>query len=733
MRSLTFQPSRIWLFYLMLAAALIWVIVRLYDLTITQNPQRLAEAVENRVTRVSIPAPRGVVYDRNSVLLAQNLPSFVVTITPAFLPDDPDPTDDEYPPQTQAIFRRLSELLDMPLTVPGSTPRPLCSPPDERGIRDLVDEFRDFTPYSQVKIRCDVDQETAFIIRQEIASMPMPGVNVVVEPVRDYPTGPLTSTLIGYMARIPSPQDAPFTYAAALARGLLPDRDRIGVAGIEASLDELLAGQNGSELHEEDAAGRFIRVTGVETETVPGRNVQLTIDVRLQAAVEAALLNRLNYIRDWTNGNQTFTSGTVIVMNPNTGEILAMVSWPTYDNNRFARNIDYDYYKLFAGDPDAQPPIPPNPDYPLLNHAVSILYPPGSVFKVVTASGAMEDDVIDPDTELEDPGKITVKNTYISAEAADPRATRDFVCWIYRTTNGGHGEVNFTRGIAESCNVYFYKIGGGYEPEKVTGLGIGRLDRLESGGGGLVKWMQLFGFGAETGIELPAEQAGFIPDPNYKRINYGESWTLGDTYNAVIGQGFVQVTPLQMLNAYNVIVNGGQLVQPRIVSKVLDGEGNVLETRQPVVIRQLPLAPETVQLVREGLRQVVTDGTLAGPRRYGILDPIVNLPGINAAGKTGTAEYCDRQAWLKNLCIPGRWPAHAWTFMYAPYENPEVSVIAFVYNGTEGSIVAGPIANDALRAYFQIIKGVNFDELPATEEPTAEGEGEATPTPAPQP
>ncbi|MGQ0602147.1 MAG: penicillin-binding transpeptidase domain-containing protein [Anaerolineales bacterium] len=723
MRSLTFQPSRIWLFYLMLAMAGVWVMARLYQLTVSEFDARTAEARENVLTRVNEPAPRGVIYDRNGTLLARNLPSFVVTITPASLPDDPDPTDDVYPPQTQAIFRRLAELLDMPLTVPGSTPQQPCRTPAGRGIRDLVDEFKDFTPYNAVKIKCDVDARTAFIVQQEIGTLPMPGVNVVVEPVRDYPTGALTASLIGYMARIPSPQDAPFTYEAAIARNLLPDRDRIGVAGVEASLDELLAGQNGSRLIEEDAAGRTIRVSGVETETVAGRNVELTIDVRLQAAVEAALLRRLRQVFDYTGGGQNFTSGVVIVMNPNTGEVLSMVSWPTYDNNRFARNLDFEYYTQFAGDPDARPPIEPNPDYPLLNHAVSILYPPGSVFKVVTASGAMEDGVISPDRELEDPGKITVKNTYLSAAAADPNATREFVCWIYRTTNGGHGQVNFTRGIADSCNVYFYKIGGGYEPEKVDGLGIGRLDRLESGGGGLVKWMQLFGFGERTGVELPAEQAGFIPDPNWKRINQGESWSLGDTYNAVIGQGFVQVTPLQMLNAYNVIANGGQLIRPRIVARVLDGEGNVLETRGAEVIRTLPLSPETIRLVQEGLRQTVTDGTLSGVRTYGDTTPIVNLPGINAAGKTGSAEYCDRQAWLEDLCIPGRWPAHAWTFMYAPYENPEVSVIAFVYNGGEGSIIAGPVANDALRAYFQIFKGVNFDELPATEEP------EATPTP----
>jgi penicillin-binding protein 2 len=469
-------------------------------------------------------------------------------------------------------------------------------------------------------------------------------------------------------------------------------------------METTLAGQNGSQLIERDVAGEVLGVTSVETETVAGLNVQLTIDVRLQRAVEAALLNRLNYIRDWTGGNQNFTSGVVIVMNPNTGEVYAMVSWPTYDNNRFARNIDFDYYVSLVGDEERG--IPPNPDYPLLNHAAQILYPPGSVFKLVTAVGVLEEGVIDPERELEDPGKITIRNSYFPA---DPGKAKDFVCWILRNTGEGHGLVNFVNGIAQSCNVYFYKIGGGYEPDRVEGLGDARLAR----------WMEIFGFGDLTGIELPAELGGFIPTRDWKRINQGESWSTGDTYNAVIGQGFVQVTPLQLLNAYNAVINGGRLLQPQLVDKILDGEGNVIADTQPVLLNTIPTSPENLALVREGMRLAVTEGTLEGAVLYGDSAPIVDVPGINVAGKTGTAEYCDRLAWSRDLCIPGRWPAHAWTVLFAPYEAPEVAVVAFVYNGTEGSIVAGPIANAALRAYFQIVKDVDLTDVPVPEETEA--------------
>jgi penicillin-binding protein 2 len=693
-RRFKFQIPRAVVFYGLLAGLLAVIGWRLFDLQVRQYATFAEAALENRISRVNDPAPRGVIYDRRGVLLARNLPSFVVTITPAFLPDNEA--------QLQAIVRRLAEVLDMPLTVPGSTPRQPCvTGAGLRGVQDLIDEGAGFQPFTPVKIKCDVDQTTAFQVRQEIASLPMPGVEVIVEPVRDYPSGALTSALVGYMAPIPSRQDAPLTYDYYVdQRGLLPNRDRIGVQGVEASLQDVLAGQNGSRLIEEDVAGQFLRTTAVETETVPGYNVQLTIDVRLQRAVEVALLQRLQEIRDYTGGNQSFTSGVVIVMNPNTGEVLAMVSWPTYDNNKFARNIDLDYYFSLVGDETRG--IPPNPDYPMLNHAVQILYPPGSVFKLVTATGALQEGVIDPERELEDPGKITIRNKYFPA---DPGKAKDFICWISKTAQQKHGLVNFTRGIAESCNVYFYKIGGGYEPDKLQGLGDVRL----------ANWMDIFGFGKRTGIELPAEQAGFIPTRDWKRRNQGESWTTGDTYNAVIGQGFVQVTPLQMLNAYNAVINGGALLQPQIVDKILDGEGNVISDTQPAVLNSLPVSSANLALVRQGLRQTVESGTLSGAVLYGRGDPIVDVPGINVAGKTGTAEYCDRLAWSRDLCIPGKWPAHAWTMMFAPYEAPEVSVVAFVYNGTEGSIVAGPIANAALRAYFQIIKGIEFEEQPAPE------------------
>jgi penicillin-binding protein 2 len=675
---------RVRLFYVLMVVVAVGLIGRLFILQVLQQASYTAQAVENRVTRVSDPAPRGILFDSRGVALALNQPAFYVVITPANLPDNEA--------RVQAIYNRLAGLLHMPVTVPGSTPVAPCTP--GRGVRDLVEEEAGFRPFDPVKIKCDIPKDVALVIREELAQMP--GVDVQVEAVRDYPTGEHTADIIGYMAPIPASADAPLTYDYYTNRGFLPGRDRIGVAGIEASMQDILAGQNGSKLVEKDVGGQVLRVLGIDTPTVPGLNIQLTIDSRLQTAAEAALTQEIQYVNNYLGRTEAF-SGVAIVMNPNNGKILAMVSWPSYDNNRFARTIDFPYYSQLAGNPDPAHFVPVDPMYPLLNHAVNVLVPPGSVFKIVTASGVLEENVIDPDRKIMDPGKITIRDAYYPADLG---RARDFVCW----KRAGHGLVDFITGVAQSCNVYFYKVGGGYAPDNIKGLGIG----------GLGKWMKIFGFGKLTGIELPGELAGFIPSPDWKRITWGESWSTGDTYNAVIGQGYVNVTPLQMIDAYNSVINGGWLYKPTLIDKILDGQGNVVTETQPALLSpdRLPLAQRTLDYTHAGMRKAVVDGTLSGNLNiYGQLGPVIDVPAdIHVAGKTGTAEYCDSFAYPRGWCIPGAFPTHAWTLLYAPAEKPEVSVIVFVYHGGEGSRMAAPIAGSILRAYFELKK---LDTQPA--------------------
>jgi penicillin-binding protein 2 len=344
---------------------------------------------------------------------------------------------------------------------------------------------------------------------------------------------------------------------------------------------------------------------------------------------------------------------------------------------------------------------------PLINHAISDRYPPGSTFKLVTAIGALKEGVITPTRTLFDPGLITIENKYFPN---DPGKAKEFVCW----KRDGHGDVNFIDGIAFSCNVYFYKIGGGFENEiEDGGLGIDRIGFFA----------RALGYGNQLGIDLPTEAAGLIPTRDWKRRTQGENWSTGDTYNATTGQGYVLATPLQVLTSVSTIANGGKVMWPHIVQEVLDGEGNVIEAIEPCVLWDITdnfttpadeiganctsmpegvrpeflvtpdlfVDPWILEKVQEGMLKVVTDGTA---------EDYAQLEAISSAGKTGTGEFCDEVALDKGLCEPGNWPTHSWYTAYAPFENPEIAIIAFVYNGGEGAVTAGPIVRQVMEAYF---------------------------------
>ncbi len=309
-----------------------------------------------------------------------------------------------------------------------------------------------------------------------------------------------------------------------------------------------------------------------------------------------------------------------------------------------------------------------------------------------------------------DPGKITIKNAYFPN---DPGQARDFVCWKPE----GHGMIDFVHAIAFSCNIYFYKVGGGFDGDPIAPGGLG-IDRIG-------EYARAIGYGSPLGIELPGEVAGLIPDKNWKRIQLGESWSTGDTYNTATGQGFVGATPLQVLESAVTLANGGKVMWPHLVQEVLDGEGNVIKRVQPCVLWNIAdgiltppdqiggcidapqtikdnaartvavdvnVDPKVIDLTRQGMHLVVTEGTAS---QYAQLD------NISSAGKTGTGEFCDALANSRGLCIPGQWPSHAWYVAFAPYENPEVAAVAFVYNGTEGAVTAAPRRQAGLGRVFQ--------------------------------
>jgi penicillin-binding protein 2 len=681
------EPWRLFVVLMLVLSLFLFYAYRLFSLQIVNGASFVNQAEENRTTRVSDPTQRGIIYDRNGIVLARNIASYNVVVTPAYLPDlIPLRYSDPVPGSVQEIYRRLSALLDIPVsfgTIDEETVKAFSPCLTDLGIKEIVYIQDTTAPYTPVRIACNVNPAIAMQVREQAADMP--GVSIEVEPIREYPTGYLTAEIIGFLGPVPANQPGLRFEDYYREKGFVPGRDKVGYAGVEISLQDILGGQNGERFVEVDVAGRELRNLSEPIKPIPGNNLRLTIDTRLQTAAHQIMDRE---IKGWNLylGEARAISGTVIAMNPKTGEILAMVSYPSYENNRFTRFIPAYYYYQLSEDPAK----------PLLNKAISGEYPPGSVFKMPIAIGALNERIVTPEYEVDDPGKIIIEEKALPNAIGRPR---EYVCY----DENGHGWVNWFRGVALSCDVYFYKIGGGYRNQVPgSGLGIWRLG----------EYSRALGYGLLTGIELPGEQDGLIPDPDWKRINQGETWTTGDTYIASMGQGLILSTPLQVLVSAAILANDGKYMRPTIVREILDTEGNVVRpfephlrwdiTKDPVInvydensIRtgeMKTVEPWVVELSKQSMREVVVDGTATKTFVGSLLD--------SSAGKTGTAEYCDDVAMANDRCQPGSWPAHSWYFGYAPYDNPEIAVVAFVYNGGEGASFAGPIVRYVMEAYF---------------------------------
>ena len=692
-------------------------VFRLFNLQILEKDDWVAKAAENSLKEFNIPALRGVITDRNGTILARNQASYNVVITAADLPDDEG--------ATQEIFRQLSELIGVPVNLSEITPEtPFVPCISEHGIAQIAGYGESSTPFTPVKVLCDISEDVARIVMER--AVDWPGVSIEINPIREYPTGSLTSTVVGFLGPIPA--DFENFY---VERGLVPNRDKVGYAGLELQYQDTLAGTNGLHISEVDGAGQVIRPDiSPPVEVQPGLNLTLTIDTRLQQAVTEIIVDEL---ADWNRvvqEHKQMNVAVVIAINPQTGEILSMVSHPSYENNRMDRLIPFYYVEQLENDPTN----------PLLNHAVGDVLPVGSVFKLVTGTGALNEGVVTPDQIIKTPGKLDVEEKYYANQVG---VTRPLVDWVYNDGQnpGGFGELNFVGCLANSSNVCFYKLGGGYKDEIPDGgLGICRLGT----------YARALGYGERPNIGLPDEQDGLVPDPKWKRTNQFESWSSGDTYIASVGQGYVLGTPLQVLLSTSIVANDGKYIQPTLIREITDADGNVVQrwlddttgdvvnapggnTRQispflphqvydltvdaiiqeygPTTIRGCEpiegsfktIEPWVFEKIKEGMRMAVTEGTLKD-RFEGTT--------ISAAGKTGTAEYCDEYVAAKNLCEPGQWPTHAWTTAFAPFDNPEIAVVAFVYNGGEGASVAGPIVRRTLEAYFAIKAGDIANQAP---------------------
>ena len=623
-----------------IVAAFLLLILQLANLQIGQGEYYRVLADQNRYRIVQIDALRGIIYDRAGKILVHNVPSFNAAIVPADLPDEHEET----------VFAKLAPMLKVPIdtlientasdpvgSLPSDLDRVVIPPKRRPGLRELVNKAeRD--PFSPALIQTNVPREVAFYLEEN--HLDFPGVQVGLEPVREYVDGTLFAHILGYVGRIPRETLEQY-------KDYSPN-DQVGLTGLEYSYEQFLRGKKGERHIAVDVAGRQVQNIA-ETAPTPGNNLILTIDAEFQKTTQTLLQKAMRTARA--------KQAVAVVMDPRNGEVLALVSLPSYDNNLFATGISVDDYTNLAQDPL----------HPLVNQAITGQYPPGSTFKLIPASAALQERVIDINTRITTPGVIWVPNKYYPD---DPALAQPFYDWY----KPGFGALTIREGLAVSSDVFFYKISGGY-PDFEIGLNEDRL----------AKYTRMFGIGELTGIDLPAEAKGLVPDPTWKRKWIGDIWTTGDTYNMGIGQGYVLATPLQVAQFTAVVANGGTLYKPQLVHKVVDAEGRIVKSIEPQVIRKIAIDAANFALVREGMRTAVTSGTAVR----------ANLADVTVAAKTGTAEFYGPK-------VNGHLPTHAWFTAFAPYENPQVVVTVFVFGGGEGSETAAPAATEILKAYFRL-------------------------------
>ena len=610
-------PIRFVAFGLAVILAASVLTARLFALQIASGSQFTALAEYNRTTNQAIPSTRGVIYDRNGVPLVTNVPGYSVKLRPSDLPED----------RRAEVVGRLGALLGL---APADINVAIDSNPGSR--------------FDLVRITSDVDPNVANFIAE--SRLDLPGVQIVVESRREYTTGPLLSQVIGYTGPINATQ-----LQDLKSDGYLPD-DLLGKTGVEAQYEDLLRGTYGTESVERDAAGRKLQVLQTIDEPIPGNSLELTLDVQEQRWAQQAL--------EWGIAEAGLKRGVVIVMNPQNGEILAMVSLPTYDNNLFAHGISNTDYQALVSDPDK----------PLTNHAIAEHYPPGSTYKLVAGTGGLADRKITPSTKLTTKSYLTLGSTR-----------------FYEWNRRGWGACNLMCGFGHSSDTYFFQVAGM--------LGIDRL----------AYWANQYGFGEPTGIDLPGEVSGTVPSNQWKLETLGTEIYPGEVYQAGIGQGYDVVTPLQLINAYTALANGGTLYEPRVVRKVLDTDGNVVQAYEPTVLRELDVDDSVLAAIRRAARN-----TVLLRHTYNLVD----LP-IVIAGKSGTAEFGTRDA-------QGRLPFHSWFVAFVPKDpaktsgdptglravagtDSELAVLAFAYDsGTKGNA-----ATEIVKYYLQLHFGIETD------------------------
>ncbi|HHY45678.1 MAG TPA: penicillin-binding protein 2 [Firmicutes bacterium] len=572
---------------------------RLWQIQIISGDRYATLSEGNRLRIVRVRAPRGMILDRRGVPLASSRMAYCISVVPQELDKE------------GKSLERLAKILGMKKS--------------ELDEKIAASYARPFEP-----VRLVVDADPRLVTTVEERRLDLPGVIVEELPVRHYPFGEFASHLIGYIGEI-----APAELEDLSEKGYRPG-DIVGKTGIEKTWEVYLHGKDGGQQVEVNSLGRPIRVLG-NRDPVPGDSVILTIDAKLQAAAESALAEELDKLSK-NPETKNARAGAVVAVDPRTGEILAMASRPGFDPNDFVQGLSREKWKELN-----------NPTNPLANRVTMFAYPPGSTFKVITATAALEE------------GKVTPQDRF-ECRGRDPISKK--ACWIL-SKGRGHGVQDLAGGIKNSCNIVFYELG--------RRVGIDAL----------AKWARLYGLGAPTGIKLdPGERSGLVPDREWKSRNFkgaDRNWYPDETLDVAIGQGALSATPIQLAMAYCALANGGWIYEPSVVLRVKEPGGRTLWEFMPRVRGHVPISPAARAAIVEGMKAVTGPGGTAAGSFAGFPVPV--------AGKTGTAQ-----------APPG--DSHAWFAAFAPADNPEIVVLTFVERGTSGSLAAAPIARRVLDAYF---------------------------------
>ncbi len=580
------------------------LVLQLARLQIFSGQEYQQRAEDNRLREIAIVPPRGLLYDRHMNPLVQNVATFAAVITPADLPRNSGP-----------VYTELERILDVPV----------------REIDQKVKEqIRLGDPFGHLVVKDNLSEDEGLALKE--ATSRLTGVSLETKPARRYTTGDLTSHVLGYMGPLDEEE-----YQRLRQQGY-QFSDQVGKMGLEYVYETFLRGKSGRKVVEITANGEEIQ-TLMEQAARPGYNLVLTIDTALQQKM-------VEVLRDTISPG---SSATAVVMDVQNGDVLSMVSLPTFDNNAFSQREKADELVGLLDDPGK----------PLLNRSIAEVYAPGSTFKLVTGLAALQEGVATTDTTITSRGYITVPHQF------DPGVVYRFNDWA------ALGRLNFYQGLAMSSDVYYYYLAGGYDTE-FRGLGATKL----------ADYARAFGLGASTGIDLIGEASGLVPDPIWKEEAIEEAWLTGDTYNFGIGQGYVAATPLQMLNVAAAVANGGRIMRPHIAKQIIDNEGAVIAQINGNTEDEVPIDQANIDIMREAMRQSVEWGVAK----------TAHVSGLSIGGKTGTAEFGQQRS-------DGTYQTHGWFIGFAPFDRPEVAIVVFTEQGSGGDSAA-PIAGDILDYLF---------------------------------